>query len=535
MTGPGTPSRGDAAADSITIGVVAQHEFCPRRAWLEVHGERTDTAQVATGVDDHRAVDDDETSRPARLRAVDVTSARLGVHGRCDSVEVTDDGALTIVEHKAVPVRRRSVVTDANAVQLALQAICLREAGHDVAGAAVWFSTTRRRVPVPLTDELIAHAERAAAATRQVLATNVPPSPLEEDDRCRSCSHVSVCLPDEHRGLPLARRISVANPLGRVLHLTTPGSRARLQRGRIEVTSREEEPVSIPLGQVAGLAVHGNADVSSALVRELLARGYPIVWCAWSGRVIGWATPAGGPNGDARVAQHRLDDGVSLGVARAIVAGKILNQRHMLRRHKLDGRDELRELATRARQMGSISAIFGAEGAAASRYFAVLGGAIRPAWAEFPGRMSRPARDPVNAALNVAYGLLLSDVLRAVVACGLDPHGGVLHSPGRNKPALALDLMEEFRPLVADSTVLWAFNNGELREQDFREDFDAVRLTERGRKALIATYERRVSSEFRHPRFGYQVTWRRAMEIQARLFLAVVVGSIDGYEPITVR
>lgn len=535
MTGPGTDQGGEAAADSVTIGVVAHHELCPRRAWLEVHGERTDTAQVATGVDDHRAVDDDETSRPSRVRAVDVSSARLGVHGRCDSVEVADDGRLTIVEHKAAPVRRRSVVTDANAVQLALQAICLREAGHDVAGAAVWFSTTRRRVSVPLTDELLARAEHAAAATRQVLAAGIPPAPLEEDDRCRSCSHVSVCLPDEHRGLAPARRISVANPLGRVLHLTTPGSRARLQRGRIEVTSRDEEPASIPLGQVAGLAVHGNADVSSALVRELLARGHPIVWCSWSGRVIGWATPAGGPNGDARVAQHRLGDDVSLDVARAIVAGKILNQRHMLRRHKLDGREELRELAARARRMESTGTLFGAEGAAASRYFAALAGAFRPGWAELRGRTSRPARDPVSAALNVAYGLLLSDMLRAVVACGLDPHGGVLHSAGRNKPALALDLMEELRPLVADSAVLWAFNNGELREGDFREDLDAVRLTERGRKALIATYERRVSSEFRHPRFGYQVTWRRAMEIQARLFLAVVVGSAAGYEPITVR
>jgi len=535
MSGPASPAGGDAAADSITIGVVAHHEFCPRRAWLEVHGERTDTAQVAKGVDDHRAVDDDETSRPARLRAVDVSSARLGVHGRCDSVEVGDDESLTLVEHKAVPVRRRSVVTEPNAVQLALQALCLREAGHEVAGAAVWFSTTRRRVEVPLTDELLDRAKSAAAATRAVLASAVPPAPLEEDDRCRACSHVAVCLPDEHRGLAPARRISVANPLGKVLHLTTPGSRARLGRGRIEVTSRDEEPVSIPLGQVAGLAVHGNADVSSALIRELLARGYPIVWCAWSGRVIGWATPAGGPNGDARVAQHRLDPGVSLAVARAVVAGKVLNQRHMLRRHKLDGREELRELAASARHAASTGALFGVEGAAASRYFAELGGALRAGWANLPGRVSRPARDPVNAALNLAYGLLLSDVLRAVVSCGLDPHGGVLHSPGRNKPALALDLMEEFRPLVADSAVLWAFNNGELREGDFREDLDAVRLTERGRKALIATYERRVASEFKHPRFGYQVTWRRAMEIQARLFLAVVVGSADAYEPITMR
>jgi CRISPR-associated protein Cas1 len=149
--------------------------------------------------------------------------------------------------------------------------------------------------------------------------------------------------------------------------------------------------------------------------------------------------------------------------------------------------------------------------------------------------MSRPAPDFVNAALNLAYGLLLADVLRSVVACGLDPSGGVLHTAKRNKPALALDLMEELRAPVADSAVLWAINNGELRERDFRRDLDAVRLTERGRKAVIGAYERRASAEFTHPRFGYRVTWRRAMEVQARMSLGVVLGEMDGYRPIIVR
>lgn len=532
--GPAAPSPA-RAEDSITIGMVAHHVFCPRRAWLEAHGERTDTAQMAVGEVDHRAVDDPATSRPRRLRAVDVSSAALGVHGRCDSVEVSDDGRLTVVEHKAAPLRRSSIVTDAQAVQLALQARCLEDAGHEVAAAAVWFSTTRRRVPVKLTPELFTRVEREVDSTRAVLGASQPPAPLEDDDRCRRCSHVAVCLPDEHRGRATARRIGVADPLGRVLHLSTPGSRASLRRGRIEVSARDQEPATVPLGQVSGLVVHGNADVSSALLREMLWRGFPIVWCSWSGRVIGWASSADTPNGDARGAQHRLATEVGLDVAQAIVRGKILNQRHMLRRHRLAGQDELRTLADRARSAASTEELVGVEGAAAARYFGVVDGAFKPAWARFSGRFSRPARDPINAALNLAYGLLLADILRAVVSCGLDPSGGVLHSAGRNKPALALDLMEELRPLVADSAVLWAINNGELQEDDIRDDLGAMRLTEKGRKALIAAYERRVSSEFRHPRFGYRVTWRRAMEIQARLFLAVVVGEAERYEPIVAR
>ncbi len=522
--------------DDLTIGLVAHHVFCPRRAWLEAHGERTDTAQMATGEVDHASVDDPSTSRSVRLRAVDVRSSELGLRGRCDSLEIDDSsGEVTIVEHKSAPLRRRSEVTEAQAVQLALQARCLREAGRTVVGASVWFTTTRARVDVELTSELDERAVREAHATKAVLARDRPPPPLEDDARCRLCSHVSVCLPDEHRRRSPARRIAVADPLGRVLHLTTPGSRASLRRGRIEVSARDTEPVTVPLGHVSGLVVHGNADVSSALLREILARGYPIVWCSWSGRVLGWAAPADGPNGDARGPQHRLAVTERLLAARAMISGKIRNERHVLRRYSLDGRQALASLVARAEEARTSGELLGIEGAAASVYFRALPDAVRPGWASFSGRCARPALDEVNAALNVAYGLLLADVLRAIVACGLDPAAGVLHSAGRNKPALGLDLMEELRPAVAESAVLWAINNGEVRQTHFRRDLDAVRMTPAGRKALIATYERRVSSEFTHATFGYRVTWRRAMEIQARMFLAYVLGGRDTYEPIILR
>jgi len=192
-------------------------------------------------------------------------------------------------------------------------------------------------------------------------------------------------------------------------------------------------------------------------------------------------------------------------------------------------------LARTAEAANATSEIFGIEGRAAAVYFAGLSAVLKPSWASIPRRVARPAPDAINAALNLAYGLLLSDVLRAVVSCGLDPAGGVLHSAIRNKPALALDLMEELRAPVADSAVLWAVNNGEVREADFRRDLDAVRMTQRGRNALIAAYERRAAAEFSHPLYGYRVSWRRAMEVQARMFLAVVLDDRNAYQPISLR
>jgi CRISPR-associated protein Cas1 len=141
----------------------------------------------------------------------------------------------------------------------------------------------------------------------------------------------------------------------------------------------------------------------------------------------------------------------------------------------------------------------------------------------------------MNAALNYAYGMLLGDVLRAILATGLDPHAGFLHSSARNSPALALDLMEQFRPLIADSVVLGVINNGALKPSGFSEALETTRLRDNGRKALIGAYERRVQTEFRHPVFGYQVAWRRAMEVQARLVLGVLDGTQETYVGIRTR
>lgn len=141
----------------------------------------------------------------------------------------------------------------------------------------------------------------------------------------------------------------------------------------------------------------------------------------------------------------------------------------------------------------------------------------------------------MNAALDYTYALLLGDCIRSLVACGLDPHAGFLHSSSRNKPALALDLMEEFRAPVADSVVVRAIRNGEIGEQDFIGDIDSCRMTDHGRRQLIAGFERRIETSFRHPIFGYDVTWRRAIEVQARLVLGAIDGTQPGYKGVTVR
>ncbi|QSB16761.1 CRISPR-associated endonuclease Cas1 [Natronosporangium hydrolyticum] len=529
-------------SELIPISMVAHQAFCPRRAWLEAVGETTDTHQVAVGVQAHVPADDPSGSRSRRYRAVDVVSHDLGVVGRCDTVELDDDAAMTVVEHKATPVRRRPEVTEAMRVQVALLAGALADMGYPVAGQAIYFTNHHTRVDVPLTPADMELAREMVAATARTLAAEDAPPPLEDHRRCSRCSHISVCLPDERPLAPVTRRIVVADPDTQILHLTTPGSRAYVTRGRIEVSKSGEKLGTYPIERVQGLVVHGNVDLSSGLIREVLWRSLSVVWCTSSGRVSGWARPAQGPNGGPRLRQHVASHHGRIDLARQFVAAKVANQATLLRRHGDAPATvtRLRELQREALEAPSLTDLFGIEGDAAARYFEHFLTMLKPrvVAAEeltFSVRTRRPARDPINAALNFCYGLLTADMLRAVVACGLDPHAGFLHSSGRNKPALALDLVEEFRAAVADSVVTNAFNNGEIRARDFSTVLGTTRLGDRGRRALISGYERRVTGTFRHPLFGYDVTWLRAMEIQARLVLGVIDGTQPRYQGIKIR
>lgn len=154
---------------------------------------------------------------------------------------------------------------------------------------------------------------------------------------------------------------------------------------------------------------------------------------------------------------------------------------------------------------------------------------------ELGGRNRRPPRDPVNCLLSYVYALLVKDLTAVCYGLGFDPYLGFFHRPRFGRPALALDLAEEFRPLVADSVVVNAINNGEVRESSFVIRAGGVSLTPEGRRAVIASYERRLDTDVTHPVFGYKVTYRRVLEVQARLLGAYLLREVPSYIPFTTR
>lgn len=526
---------------AIPISLVAHTVFCPRRAWIESVGESVDSLNIEAGSAAHTRVDSRRDERRLASRSVDVSHDGLDIVGRCDVVETTGEG-LRVVEYKAAPGRRSTVVTEAQQVQLALQGMALEDAGHRVAGYGVHFTTSHRTVDVPITSEVRERARAAVETTRRVIEGDEAPAALVDDPRCRFCSHYSVCLPDERQDREVSR-VMPSHPDGQTLHLTAPGSRAALRKGRLLVVRGDEELASLPVERVDALVVHGNVDVSSAALRELMWQGRTVLWCSYSGYLVGYARTARSPNGLARHLQHRHVAEGDMELAREFIVAKVANQATQLRRSApevpaqviKDLRSAQRRLATTA----SVSEVLAVEGSAAAQYFRWFPTMLKPlatfARSAWPGRSGRGATDPLNVALNVAYGLLAADLTRAVLTCGLDPHAGFVHSPGRNKPALALDLMEQFRAPVADSAVITALNNGELRENMYSTALGSWRLRDAGRKAIVRSYERRVHQEFTHPTYGYKITWRRAMEVQARMVLGVIDGTQDTYRGIRVR
>lgn len=324
------------------------------------------------------------------------------------------------------------------------------------------------------------------------------------------------------------------------LYVQAQGARIGRSKDLLEVRTKEGDVSTVRLRQTSHVCVFGAVQLTHAALGELCERGIGVSLFSYGGWHYGEVSGFSGKNVLLRITQFQAarDPAVRLRLARAFIATKILNCRTLVRRNAeapaLGILARLKQLAEQARRADAEESLLGIEGTAARLYFEELGKLVRPGPGgrgafDFAGRNRRPPRDPVNALLSLGYALLCKDVRIALCAAGFDPMVGFYHKPRHGRPALALDLMEEFRPLIVDSVVLTAVNTDAVQEDHFIRAAAGVALTEAGRRAFIAAYERRMDQEITHPLFGYQVSYRRVLEIQARLLSRVVSGEIPQY------
>ncbi|MGH3885313.1 MAG: CRISPR-associated endonuclease Cas4g/Cas1g [Pseudonocardiaceae bacterium] len=544
-------------SDLLPARMVNEYVYCPRLfnlEWVEARFAGNDDTRLGQQV--HRKVDVESGAAPLpeegelrRARSVTVSSERLGVIAKLDLVE-GDGGAVVPVDYKKGSPQPDGTPWPSDEVQVCLQALLLREHGYQCDHAELWYAETRQRVRVELTPQRLSWAADVVADARGVADRATPPLPLVDSPKCPRCSLVGLCLPDETNAL-LARReqpprrLVPRDPDQRPVYVTEPGAFVGVRSGRLEVTLKKEKLASWRLLDVSQLAVFGRVQISTQALGECFARGIPVLWLSSGGWLQGFALGQPSKYVELRRRQTVAHAQGGVGLAQQMIAGKILNCRTLLRRNSRGDVSStvaaLKRLAQQARETDSFSSLLGIEGTAARMYFgalpSMLVGVAEPFGAEFSqlGRNRRPPPDPLNALLSFCYSMLTKDLVAVTLGVGFDPYLGVYHRSRYGRPSLALDLAEEFRPLIADSVVIGLLNNGEITPSDFIRRAGAVSLTAEGRRTVLKAYERRLDTEIRHPVFQYRISYRRVLDVQARLLAAVLVGEIPEYIPMVTR
>lgn len=540
----------------IPVRMVNEYQYCPRLAYMEwVQGEWADSVDTVDGRHVHRRVDkgggelpspeETEEGEKIHARSVTLSSNRLGLIAKLDLIE-GEGNVLIPVDYKRG--KRPHVAKgayDPERVQLCAQGMILEDQGYQCPEGILYFQGSRERVKVTFDEELRAITLSAINGLRLIAAGGQIPPPLEDSPKCPRCSLVTICLPDEvnflrRHGDKPPRRLAVGRD--EALPLYVQENRAKISKSgeTLEVSVEDKTIARARLIDVSQVVVMGSAYVTAPCLHELMRREIPVTWHTFGGWFLGHTQGVGHKNIELRIAQFRksFDDRICLRLAKGWVRAKILNARTLLRRNWRgeEPPDQtvtaLKRFADQATRADSLEELLGIEGSAAACYFGQFSNLIKrdsdsgSFSFDFTRRNRRPPEDPVNAMLSFAYTLLVRSWAVTLGAVGLDPYCGYYHQPRYGRPALALDMMEPFRPLIADSAVLTAINNGEVKPTDFLRVGNSINLTADGRKRFIATFERRMNQEVTHPIFGYPVSYRRLLEVQARLFSRFLLGEI---------
>ena len=553
----------------LPVRMLNEFAYCPRLAYLEwVQSEFADSADTVEGRFHHRRVDESpkrqlpkdelpsDEDTVIHQRSVWLSSERLGLTAKLDLVEGVG-ACVAPVDYK----RGKRPHVDKGAweperVQVCAQGLILRENGYECDGGFIYFVGSRERLAVTFDQELIERTLELIAEMRRMARGGALPPPLVDSPKCPRCSLVRICLPDEigwlrqehqdeEQAASTVRRLLPGRNDALPLYVQQPGARVGKNGDCLKVMDHDEMLAEARLVEVSHLVLFGAVQVSTQVVQELCRREIPISYLSSGGWFYGITTSLMHKNVELRRRQYAAATNPSfcLRLAARLVQAKIANCRTILRRNHTAAPEtvlqDLKRDHAHAAQAQSLEELLGIEGTAARRYFSEFRGMLKTDGAspdfDFDGRNRRPPKDPVNALLSLAYAMLAREWTVTLHAVGLDPFLGFYHQPRYGRPALALDVMEEFRPLIADSVVLTAINNGEVRSEDFIRRMGSVALTPEGRRRFIETYERRMSQEITHPVFGYQVSYRRILEVQARLLGRYLCGEIPEYPSFTTR
>lgn len=493
------------------------------------------------------------------VREIILSSDKLRITGKFDVVLEERDGPVPVeVKHgphpdgfapfTVGPFQLKAEAWSNDQIQLAGQMALLREAGFNCDHGKIYYQQTQKLIEVPLDKNLLQAMNWVTEQTSQLIVSPAP-DPLCDSAKCIRCSLNHVCLPDET--LHLKGKLEEPRQLypGRddcgLLHVVTPGTIVGKSGEALKICVPDEKEQLLPIKDIAHVCCWSNVQVTTQAMLELADRGIGISWLTGGGWLRAITNAPLEKNVLLRREQYRKCDNpeVCLRLSRWIVAAKIENQRVLIRRNaEVESSGEvlslLKECRSKAGQVDNIESLRGHEGYAARKYWEVFPSLLSPPSGvnfSMDGRNRRPPKDPVNALLSFGYAMLLRDYVTALHGAGLDPLYGFYHAIVPGRPALALDLMEAFRPLVVDSAVIRVINEGSISAGDFVQGKGYCVLKPHTKKRWIKAYERRIDEMIAHPRFGYRLSYRRIFSLEARLFGRFLTGELDEYRPLTTR
>ncbi|MBI4867851.1 MAG: CRISPR-associated endonuclease Cas1 [Candidatus Wallbacteria bacterium] len=569
------------AGDSLElVPLRALNEFvyCPRLHHLMyVQGIFVQNADTIEGAAQHRRAEKRRPKRPRTRKQSEekedeaeavspwpvppaelyLGSPVLGLVGKLDAMRI-EDGRHVPVEYKrgAAPAPDRTIELEGqplcpgawpgDQIQVAAQVMLLEANGYSSSYGLLHYRASHSTVRIALDEPLRALVRIVAERTRAGALAPMP-QPLIDSPKCVRCSLNTVCLPEETNTLlkriEEPRRIVPGRDDGGCLYLVTQGARVGLDGEALRITLPDLPEERVLLKDVASVVVMGNVQVTTQALVTLMEAGRPVTYTTRTGRLLGTACGLTGKNVALRRQQLLAAEKheAALAIARGIVQSKISNQRTLLRR---SGRvaeaalEELTSAVSAAARSPDVASLLGEEGRAAHVYFREFPSLLQEETrmrSEMDGRNRRPPRDPVNAMLSFGYALLAKDAATACAATGFDPMIGFLHAMRAGRPALALDLMEAFRPLVVDSIVVRCVNTRAVTPESFHRSQAGVILSAPGRLAFLKAYEQRMDELITNPVFGYRMRYRRMLELEARLLARHLEGELPAYRPLTTR
>lgn len=332
------------------------------------------------------------------------------------------------------------------------------------------------------------------------------------------------------------------------IYVREQGAVVRRQGERLLVTRDKQHLLDLPLLHVDQLVLFGNVQLTSQAVAMLLQAEVDVVFLSQYGKFRGRLVHTGSKFAQLRHAQLKKmsSETATLAIARQVVVGKLHHQRLLLEQKMADSQSPLQvqraissigRMLEQARVIGSIDSLRGYEGKAGADYWGAFQ-SLLPTTFGFLGRKYFPPPDPINGLLSFGYSLLLKDVTAAVQVVGLDPYLGFFHTIDYGRPSLALDMMEEFRPVVVDWVVLAMVQTGKITAGDFEQTGDPkqpVRLKEPVMALLIEAYEQRVNEKAPHPDAGGETSLRRVIELQVRRLARLMLGQEKSYQPFVAK